>query len=168
MIAFMTWLFSKSSSFIRPHNFRKPMVLQISALDSEPIFADALNKMRIRVVVGVLLTVLKGTQKSILPSPFQWQRELQNFFFLLWSLRIRLLYLANWVGWNNFNKDLTLIYFIIVTFPFLSTEPLNKVAQTTQQRALPQNHINNCKHALISRLKIHLPTLPTSLLTPVS
>ena len=67
----------------------KPMVLQISTLDSvlshrsvdgEPIFADALTKIRIRIVVGVLFAVLKGTQKSILPSPFQWQRE---FFFLL-------------------------------------------------------------------------------------
>ena len=65
------------------------MVLQISTLDSvlshrsvdgEPIFADALTKIRIRIVVGVLFAVLKGTQKSILPSPFQWQRE---FFFLL-------------------------------------------------------------------------------------
>ena len=67
----------------------KRMVLQISTLDSvlshrsvdgEPIFADALTKIRIRIVVGVLFAVLKGTQKSILPSPFQWQRE---FFFLL-------------------------------------------------------------------------------------
>ena len=67
----------------------KPMVLQISTLDSvlshrsvdgEPIFADALTKIRIRIVVGVLFAVLKGTQKSILPSSFQWQRE---FFFLL-------------------------------------------------------------------------------------
>ena len=119
------------------------MVLQISTLDSvlshrsvdgEPIFADALNKIRIRIVVGVLLTVLKGTQKSILPSPFQWQRE---FFFLLRSLRYRLLYLTNWVVWNYFNKDLTLIYFIIVTFPSLFTEPLNKAAQTIQHWAVP-------------------------------
>lgn len=58
-------------------------VLSYRSVDGEPIFADALNKIRIRIVVGVLLTVLKGTQKSIIPCPFQWLREqLQNAIFL--------------------------------------------------------------------------------------
>lgn len=71
---------------------------------------------------------------------------------------------------NYFNKDLRLIYFIIVTFPFLSTESLNKASQTTLHTAGPtaKPHPNNCKRALISKLEIHLLTLPTSLLTPVS
>ena len=151
----MTWLFSKSSSFIRPHNFRNlnPWIafsVIRRSVEGEPIFADAVNKIRTRVVVGVLLTVLKGTQKSILPSPFQRQRELQNAIFLSIAVSKNSTpkFFTNWVGWNNFNKDLTLIYFIIVTFPFLSTEPLNKAAQTTLQPALPQNLIRTTANML--------------------
>jgi len=84
MIVFQKFLFHPSTQLPVTHgftNFRPDSVLSHRSVDGEPIFADALNKMRIRVVVGVLLTVLKGTQKSILSSPFQWQRELQTRFF---------------------------------------------------------------------------------------